>query len=154
MISPTSGTAGRCRVPDSSGGVIGSSRAAHETACAPLVAGDRPSRGEWRNCAEAGETKTEWTEADYPTVSWHDNHVHGLQIRAGEHGSGTSFSTSITSLSGCAGRPRRARFDWPRRLRRSTMSRTCACELPSELGLRLSRFSMGEIKQEAIRRGS
>jgi len=28
-----------------------------------------------------------------------------------------------------------------------------ACELPSELGLPLSRFSMSEIKQEAIRRG-
>jgi len=28
-----------------------------------------------------------------------------------------------------------------------------ACELPSELGLPLSRFSMGEIKREVIRRG-
>jgi hypothetical protein len=28
-----------------------------------------------------------------------------------------------------------------------------ACELPSELGLPLSRFSMSEIKREAIRRG-
>ena len=28
-----------------------------------------------------------------------------------------------------------------------------ACELPSEVGLPLSRFSMAEIKREAIRRG-
>ena len=28
-----------------------------------------------------------------------------------------------------------------------------ACELPSELGLPLSRFSMSEIKQEVVRRG-
>ena len=33
--------------------------------------------------------KTEWTEADYEQMSWHDNHVHGLQIEdGGEHGTG------------------------------------------------------------------
>jgi hypothetical protein len=30
----------------------------------------------------------EWTEADYDRMSWHDNHVYGLQIEAGEHGTG------------------------------------------------------------------
>ncbi len=29
-----------------------------------------------------------WTEADFEQMSWHDNHVHGIQIRAGEYGSG------------------------------------------------------------------
>ena len=29
-----------------------------------------------------------WTEADYPSMSWHDNHVHGIEIRSGEHGTG------------------------------------------------------------------
>jgi len=29
-----------------------------------------------------------WTEADYDELSWHDNHVHGIAIREGEHGTG------------------------------------------------------------------
>jgi len=29
-----------------------------------------------------------WTETDYDTLSWHDNHVHGLEIYEGEHGAG------------------------------------------------------------------
>src|SRR5688572_3301573 len=29
-----------------------------------------------------------WTEADFEGMSWHDNAVHGLQIRSGPHGSG------------------------------------------------------------------
>ena len=29
-----------------------------------------------------------WTEADYAQMSWHDNHVHGLTIHSGEHGTG------------------------------------------------------------------
>jgi hypothetical protein len=28
------------------------------------------------------------TEAHFAEMSWHDNHVHGLQIRSGEHGAG------------------------------------------------------------------
>ena len=32
--------------------------------------------------------KTEWTESDLERMSWHDNHVHGLQIEGGEHGAG------------------------------------------------------------------
>jgi hypothetical protein len=31
-----------------------------------------------------------WTDADFETMSWHDNHVHGVQIEGdGEHGTGT-----------------------------------------------------------------
>jgi hypothetical protein len=26
-----------------------------------------------------------WTAADFPQMSWHDNHFHGLAIRSGEH---------------------------------------------------------------------
>jgi hypothetical protein len=29
-----------------------------------------------------------WTDADFDRMSWHDNHVHGLSIRAGEYGAG------------------------------------------------------------------
>src|SRR5919108_1867811 len=29
-----------------------------------------------------------WTNVDFARMSWHDNHVHGLSIRAGEHGLG------------------------------------------------------------------
>jgi hypothetical protein len=29
-----------------------------------------------------------WTEADYDDLSWHDNHVYGLEIHEGEHGAG------------------------------------------------------------------
>jgi hypothetical protein len=29
-----------------------------------------------------------WTEAEFDEMSWHDNHVHGFQIRASEHGLG------------------------------------------------------------------
>jgi hypothetical protein len=32
--------------------------------------------------------KSVWTEADYAEMSWHDNHVHGLAIHAGQYGSG------------------------------------------------------------------
>ena len=31
-----------------------------------------------------------WTDADFESMSWHDTHVHGLQIEGGgEHGTGT-----------------------------------------------------------------
>lgn len=31
-----------------------------------------------------------WTEADFEQMSWHDNHVHALQVESGgEHGTGT-----------------------------------------------------------------
>ena len=31
-----------------------------------------------------------WTDADFESMSWHDNHVHGLQIEGGgAHGTGT-----------------------------------------------------------------
>src|SRR3954453_15969941 len=34
-----------------------------------------------------------WTEADFEQMSWHDNHVHALQIESGgEHGTGTLTS--------------------------------------------------------------
>jgi hypothetical protein len=29
-----------------------------------------------------------WRTADYDKMSWHDNHVHGLQIESGRHGTG------------------------------------------------------------------
>jgi hypothetical protein len=29
-----------------------------------------------------------WTEADFDSMSWHDNHVYGLEIRRGEDGAG------------------------------------------------------------------
>jgi hypothetical protein len=29
-----------------------------------------------------------WTEDDFDRLSWHDNHVHALALRAGEHGAG------------------------------------------------------------------
>lgn len=29
-----------------------------------------------------------WTDADFDSMSWHDNHVHGLELRDGEHGAG------------------------------------------------------------------
>jgi hypothetical protein len=29
-----------------------------------------------------------WTDAQFAEMSWHDNHVHGLRIVEGEHGSG------------------------------------------------------------------
>lgn len=31
---------------------------------------------------------TEWTDADFDQLSWHDNHIHGLKIIEGEHGAG------------------------------------------------------------------
>lgn len=34
------------------------------------------------------ESNTTWTNADFERLSWHDNHVHGLRIVEGEHGSG------------------------------------------------------------------
>jgi hypothetical protein len=32
--------------------------------------------------------RREWTEADLSELSWHDNHIHGLRIAAGEFGAG------------------------------------------------------------------
>lgn len=32
--------------------------------------------------------RTEWTEADFDQLSWHDNHIHGIQLVEGEHGAG------------------------------------------------------------------
>jgi hypothetical protein len=32
--------------------------------------------------------QTGWSEADYDSLSWHDNHVYGLEIQEGEHGTG------------------------------------------------------------------
>jgi hypothetical protein len=29
-----------------------------------------------------------WTDEHFDTLSWHDNHVHGLRVVAGEHGTG------------------------------------------------------------------
>lgn len=29
-----------------------------------------------------------WTQDDFDSMSWHDNHVHGLRIAAGAHGAG------------------------------------------------------------------
>ena len=29
-----------------------------------------------------------WTEAQFESMTWHDNHVHGFHIVAGEHGAG------------------------------------------------------------------
>src|ERR1700732_1231921 len=34
------------------------------------------------------ENRCSRTHADFDEMSWHDNHVHGLQIGAGENGSG------------------------------------------------------------------
>lgn len=31
---------------------------------------------------------TRWTDADFDELSWHDNHVHGLTVREGKHGTG------------------------------------------------------------------
>lgn len=33
------------------------------------------------------ETKR-WTDADFDAMSWHDNHVHALEIRSGDHSAG------------------------------------------------------------------
>ena len=33
-------------------------------------------------------TNARWTEADFESLSWHDNHVYGLSIREGAYGSG------------------------------------------------------------------
>ena len=29
-----------------------------------------------------------WTDEDFETMSWHDNHVHGIGLRSGEYGMG------------------------------------------------------------------
>jgi len=29
-----------------------------------------------------------WTDHDYATISWHDNHIHGFRLFEGKHGSG------------------------------------------------------------------
>jgi len=29
-----------------------------------------------------------WSETDFDNLSWHDNHIHGLAVRGGEHGVG------------------------------------------------------------------
>jgi hypothetical protein len=29
-----------------------------------------------------------WTQDDFDSISWHDNHVHGLRFFEGEHGTG------------------------------------------------------------------
>lgn len=34
-------------------------------------------------------TQTDWSDADYDLLSWHDNHVHGVELHEGEHGTGT-----------------------------------------------------------------
>ena len=33
-------------------------------------------------------TQTDSSEVDYDWISWHDNHVYGLEIHEGEHGTG------------------------------------------------------------------
>ena len=33
-------------------------------------------------------TSKHWTDADFPEMSWHDVHVHGLRLIEGEHGTG------------------------------------------------------------------
>ena len=34
------------------------------------------------------EPRNTWTDADFDEMSWHDNYVHGLEIRSGQHGAG------------------------------------------------------------------
>ena len=34
------------------------------------------------------QAETVWDESRFEEMSWHDNHVHGLRIREGEHGCG------------------------------------------------------------------
>jgi hypothetical protein len=31
---------------------------------------------------------TTWTQEAFDSMSWHDNHVHGLRVVEGEHGAG------------------------------------------------------------------
>lgn len=35
------------------------------------------------------DSKETWTELEFNEMSWHDNHVHGMSLSEGEHGSGT-----------------------------------------------------------------
>ncbi len=32
-----------------------------------------------------------WTTSDFDTMSWHDNHVHGMKIQAGDYGAGELY---------------------------------------------------------------
>jgi hypothetical protein len=36
----------------------------------------------------AGTAQELWTDAEFEHMSWHDNHVHGLRVVEGEHGTG------------------------------------------------------------------
>ena len=46
--------------------------------------------------------KTNWTEADFEVLGWHDNHVHGFSIREGEYGAG--FLTLVFQRRSAAGK--------------------------------------------------
>ncbi len=35
-----------------------------------------------------GTPPSRWSTDDFPSLSWHDNHIHGWAIREGEHGEG------------------------------------------------------------------
>ena len=41
----------------------------------------------------------EWTELDFESMSWHDNHVHGLRIVEGQFN--TLFRRPGTGVTGC-----------------------------------------------------
>ena len=94
--------------------------------------------------------KTRWTDADFESLRWHDNHVHGLGIREGEYGAG-QLVLDLDYIS-----------EW-----RCGVGKTCSFMLaPAELvfeevtdlevgidcrGIAMGPLSIGEIRRETTK---
>src|ERR1700741_3140422 len=95
-----------------------------------------------------------WTEADFEKMSWHDNHVHGLQIEGGgEYGTGTLILDLdyITEW----GRPVEGAFQF--RLAPATLNFRHVFAIKIDLdwiGIAMTPFSISGIGREKLPHGS
>jgi hypothetical protein len=81
---------------------------------------------------------TRWTEANFETLSWHDNHVHGFVKPWGAStGQANSSSISTTSRSGCEWSSSAHGMYLDLRAGFSGMSGSCVAGLPPRAGARL-----------------
>ncbi len=93
--------------------------------------------------------KTKWTEADFETLSWHDNHLYGPSIREGVYGSGRLvFDLDYISEWRCGVDKRCSFMLAPAEL---TFDEVTDLEVGIDYrGISMGPLSIGEIRREAI----
>jgi hypothetical protein len=91
--------------------------------------------------------KTRWTDADFESLSWHDNHVHGLGLREGEYGGQLVLDLDYISEWRC-GADKTCRFMLaPAEL---TFENVTDLEIGIDSrGIAMGPLSIGEIRREA-----